>query len=343
MCFQSFQIVMTFFIVLFTFSCGSDSESQGGEGDPCYPNGTCDEGLSCRSDFCVDLNAGSDDGNDGSDPVIDFDDCFACGSESCEAEAEACEAADGCDDALRCWLNCTTDTDCIADCDVSALNTSEELQKLQSYASCIALNCVERCAPDVNVSTDPNDTDTQGGESCTGDVSEGSCATGDARTCVDGQWVDDNCDACSIVSPTSMCGEMVAFVLDSSYEPVEGDLVSFEQTTTSATATFNFSSSTNTGYIQLNFGGSEMLSGAAVDAASSSGTVDATLENSDSSAGCEYSISASTGYLSQTASDYCWGGGYDPMGGDYSAIINIRLPASSTGQKTLTVYGIDLL
>jgi len=46
--------------------CGGDSIiTAGSEGGPCYPNGTCDEGLVCLSDLCVDpgtADAGAPDG-----------------------------------------------------------------------------------------------------------------------------------------------------------------------------------------------------------------------------------------------------------------------------------------
>lgn len=48
--------------------CGGGSSSggaaQGGVGQSCYPNGTCNAGLSCFSNLCVDANA--DGGSDGS-------------------------------------------------------------------------------------------------------------------------------------------------------------------------------------------------------------------------------------------------------------------------------------
>jgi hypothetical protein len=65
------------FILLFV-SCGEDSKkiaqkAEGSEGGPCYGNKTCDDGLTCVSDLCVDLSEvtdkdtgdTSDDGNTG--------------------------------------------------------------------------------------------------------------------------------------------------------------------------------------------------------------------------------------------------------------------------------------
>jgi hypothetical protein len=46
--------VIAFGLAVLAFGCGGGSGSaQGSERGPCYPNATCDDGLSCLSDFCV--------------------------------------------------------------------------------------------------------------------------------------------------------------------------------------------------------------------------------------------------------------------------------------------------
>jgi hypothetical protein len=37
---------------------GNDASAMGGEGQPCYPNDTCNAGLSCLSNLCVDAGSG---------------------------------------------------------------------------------------------------------------------------------------------------------------------------------------------------------------------------------------------------------------------------------------------
>ena len=37
----------------------TDAGGQGGEGQPCFPNATCDPGLTCASKLCVLLDASS--------------------------------------------------------------------------------------------------------------------------------------------------------------------------------------------------------------------------------------------------------------------------------------------
>src|SRR5258706_6771022 len=53
---------------------GDDTGALGAEGSPCYPNNTCDHGLTCLSTFCVRvvLEGGSDAGFDGgTNPAVD--------------------------------------------------------------------------------------------------------------------------------------------------------------------------------------------------------------------------------------------------------------------------------
>jgi hypothetical protein len=45
------------------------SGGQGAERQPCYPNGTCNAGLTCASGLCVALDAGAPDGPPGCDPM----------------------------------------------------------------------------------------------------------------------------------------------------------------------------------------------------------------------------------------------------------------------------------
>ena len=58
---------LTVLLLFFFFSCGevSTKKPEGSEGGACYDNGTCDEGLTCVSDICVDLgDYGNDTEND---------------------------------------------------------------------------------------------------------------------------------------------------------------------------------------------------------------------------------------------------------------------------------------
>jgi hypothetical protein len=46
-------------LVWVSIGCGGGSTSQGGARQSCYPNGTCNAGLNCFSNVCVDVDAGS--------------------------------------------------------------------------------------------------------------------------------------------------------------------------------------------------------------------------------------------------------------------------------------------
>lgn len=101
--------------------CASVSPSQGpegGEGGPCYPNGTCDSGLTCLSNTCVTNigaggaagsgGSGGDGGNGGSGSDCDYGltpDFYAdCMAEFCCSELDACFADETCS---GCWTMTT--------------------------------------------------------------------------------------------------------------------------------------------------------------------------------------------------------------------------------------------
>ncbi|HSW59455.1 MAG TPA: hypothetical protein VLJ60_01585, partial [bacterium] len=63
-----FLFVMVLFVLV---SCGDDKKTDsddsdsvplmGAEGGPCYPNKTCNDGLQCLSDLCVEIPDGTTD------------------------------------------------------------------------------------------------------------------------------------------------------------------------------------------------------------------------------------------------------------------------------------------
>jgi hypothetical protein len=64
-------------IVAAAMACSSSysSQPQGAAGGPCYPNRTCDPGLSCASNLCVVFDGGGDAGtNQGADAGVSSDD-----------------------------------------------------------------------------------------------------------------------------------------------------------------------------------------------------------------------------------------------------------------------------
>ena len=53
-------------LVSIAAGCGGSLGAQGGERQPCHPNRTCNPGLTCASDVCVDLGGGGTGGTAGS-------------------------------------------------------------------------------------------------------------------------------------------------------------------------------------------------------------------------------------------------------------------------------------
>src|SRR6476646_7777543 len=50
--------ILTSAVVAALAGCSSSGGSQGGEGQPCYPNRSCNDGLVCLSNLCVRPPAG---------------------------------------------------------------------------------------------------------------------------------------------------------------------------------------------------------------------------------------------------------------------------------------------
>lgn len=153
--------------------CGSGSGGAGAEGQACYPNGTCDAGLTCASDLCVSLGgSGNASGAGGSDDAgavaAAVEACFACGETQCTAEAEACSSAEGCRELLDCTLGCAGDPACANACDVSGV-TADGVQAMSAFTGCVVTSCVQECTTDIqNAVGGGTDIGTGGGGTNTG-------------------------------------------------------------------------------------------------------------------------------------------------------------------------------
>jgi hypothetical protein len=119
------------------------SQCQGAERCACYANETCNDGLECRSNTCVDLD-GSSGGSSGSG--IDTEACKACAEQSCEAEHDACAESSGCEDIIDCMLECGSDANCLAGCNKGA--STDANSKSLAYQSCAFSQCVSDCVYD---------------------------------------------------------------------------------------------------------------------------------------------------------------------------------------------------
>jgi hypothetical protein len=89
----------------FAWGCGDGGggEPPGSERGPCYPNGTCNAGLSCLSNVCVNTGGG------------------AGGAPACGTAGQACGGAAPCCSGAVCATNtcaaiCVSDSDCASGC-----------------------------------------------------------------------------------------------------------------------------------------------------------------------------------------------------------------------------------
>ena len=91
--------------------CDDEPTPRGGEGQPCYPNGTCDLGLTCLSNLCVDAG-------DCAEGETSACTCAEGGSgtRTCDASGSwgVCDCSDECGDGLcdeptESWESCPQD------------------------------------------------------------------------------------------------------------------------------------------------------------------------------------------------------------------------------------------
>jgi hypothetical protein len=126
-------------------SCSSSPAAacQGGESCACYPNDTCNAGLSCRSKTCVNLDAPGTSSGGTSGSGIDTTACLACAQTNCASDAAACKASSGCTDLVNCILDCNTDATCLANCGTGA--STDTGTKAVAYESCAITQCISDC------------------------------------------------------------------------------------------------------------------------------------------------------------------------------------------------------
>lgn len=172
----------------------------GVEGGSCYGNGTCDDGLACFSDKCVNPNG---NGPNPSAAGFDLGACFDCGEGSCATEAERCNGEGACGMLLGCALDCAGDVSCATDCAKATSVTAEEQSAMVAYQSCLVTQCLDACTPEVSITPGqptpvPGQPPTSGLTACL-DCGESSCAA-EASAC-------DSSGACGQVLSCALdCG-----------------------------------------------------------------------------------------------------------------------------------------
>jgi hypothetical protein len=125
-------------------SCTNDDavSCTGAEHCACFGDGTCNEGLDCRSRLCVNLNStGFEDASGGG---IDVEACLSCAEATCTTESNACKAATGCDDIIQCMVGCGSDATCLSKCNANA--SADANVKSLAYQSCAFSRCANECS-----------------------------------------------------------------------------------------------------------------------------------------------------------------------------------------------------
>jgi hypothetical protein len=108
-------LFFSFLILIFSVGCGdvqtTNNIRQGSIRQPCYDDGTCDEGLTCVSEVCVDLSEMEDKDPVTNDEVEDTSDPDIHTEPDNEIVDEDNEPYDGCD-TEGIGTNCSLDDEC---------------------------------------------------------------------------------------------------------------------------------------------------------------------------------------------------------------------------------------
>jgi hypothetical protein len=160
------------------FSAGNNDADEdcdaGDEACECSGDGTCNAGLTCRSNVCVDLAGGGSGGTSG----VDIAACLQCGEGACPDESAECEGTDGCNELIDCLLGCSTsDTSCAQNCQGSY--STAALSAAQAFAVCSYTECASECITTGSGGTSAGGTagTSSGGTSSGGTSSGGSGAS----------------------------------------------------------------------------------------------------------------------------------------------------------------------
>lgn len=84
-------------------------------------------------------------GSGGTGSGIDYDACFTCAESACPDQVSSCEAAEGCNDLVRCLISCGSgDPTCGSECTSTNASAGPAATLL---AACAYQNCTSECAP----------------------------------------------------------------------------------------------------------------------------------------------------------------------------------------------------
>lgn len=328
-----------------------------------------------------DGDASSGDGDGDSSPAVTkaLEACMDCGADSCKDEEAACKGETGCMQVLECSLKCVGDTSCSSGCNAPGF-TSAGAMAIGKYMACTTTSCASECGQDLLDALAGGDGDGDGdstgdgdatgdgdstgdgdatgdgdgdtgntGEACTTEGAiRSSCTEGAPQACVDGFWIEESCEGCELVSPSSSCQRVsyasLYLLTDEDHVKAAPSDESFEQTADGVSASWTFS---NTGYQQyglVSFRFSSAISASGL-ALSGTGIATVTVETDDGSSGCEYLMNGATlvphivydTYYGTVAWDGCWGSSADTR-----TVLNVRTNRVTSGKVSISVTGIIL-
>lgn len=348
------------------WGCEDDADeksSQGEETGECFPNNTCNPGLTCLSNICVNENpsavggtgnlgsgggstaSGGDGPGAGGAETTGPDACLACGEAECAAEVEACEAEAGCADALECVAGCFGASDC--NCDFTALGV-DALLAISEWSACVAVPCLDACSAPAGGTGGSSGSggNTGTGNACdTLDESQGSCADSSLEVCDGTEWQRQDCAGCGIVAPTAECAQISVLTFEEragdEIAAIEGDVRDVVETADLVGAEWYLEAG-QMGVIQF-------VAASPIDASrvklsgSTSGVGFITLETENGTSGCQYQLSGTqlSHYyiLNSSTGDIDWAGCWGEFE-DYdintdpttATILSIRTDVATTNE-----------
>lgn len=257
----------------------------------------------------------------------------------CEADAAAWH--DWMDDNTISWaawkLDGCTDTTCFFKDRSVSTDGGWTSSDLNGHAPFVIERMQRENPGSVDPEPDPMEPDPNAG--CT---PSGSCADGNGMDCVEGDLMERDCSACSLLACGVSCCDSVGYFGATSQPAfvVNMDLItSFEGTSDSATleTAFDFSGTATeqVGVIAFKLNGSYEIDPTVLTVgASATGPVQVSLESSEGEAGCLYTTYDLGGYLILDGQVTCWG-----QFTTYSPVeqINARLVGTSSSAESMTI------
>ena len=199
-------------------SCDSDgdaAEPVGGEGEACYPNGTCDEGFACADDVCVVAvdtcgNGACETAEDAATCPADCGSLPLCGDGICQAAERVATCPKDCQPVCGDGMVEGAEV-----CDATNLGSSDCVSEgytgglLGCASNCLSYDygrCSEKCGDGVRQGGEVCDGGDFGGDSCLHYGFAGGSLTcaGDCSAVTQGSCLDQVCGN-GIVEEPEMC------------------------------------------------------------------------------------------------------------------------------------------